>query len=52
MPFPVTLPAIGSINDLFVGQTAQIKAVSQGTPAAIAKVFIPKINQLLEIPFF
>ena len=45
-PFQVILPAIGSISDLFFGQTAQIKAASQGTPAAIANVFIPKITHL------
>ena len=33
-------------KDLFVGQTAQIKAASQGTPAAIANVLIPKITHL------
>ena len=42
----MTFPAIGSINDLFVGQTAQIKAANQGTPAAIAKVLMPKITHL------
>ena len=45
-PFPVTEPAIGYINDLFVGQTAQIKAANQDTPSAITNALIPKITHL------
>ena len=42
IPFSVKFSAIGSISDLFVGQTAQIKGISHCNPAAI-DVFIPSI---------
>ena len=43
IPFSVKLPSIGSISDLFVGQTAQIKGISHSNLAAIENVFNPSI---------
>tara|TARA_Y100001978_G_C23472087_1_gene327457 strand:- start:200 stop:379 length:180 start_codon:yes stop_codon:yes gene_type:complete len=44
VPFPVTLPAIGSIGYLFVGQTAQIKSPNPGIPVAMANVLITQLT--------